>query len=659
MKKKLSILLVLTLIISLFIQVPSSKSLAKEEDVPDSANSNVTTSGEEETVYTDSLVNPYLPTDYIEANTYNSDYDVSAEDIDVNSATTTISSYSELVSYLREQMVNRNTSVQIMFNSNSFTFSQVKDAIYDAFKYDETMSAKQGDYIRFNFASYYGNCSIIGNLCVANLSFAYNTTASQEAYVDARVTQIIENKGWRSLNEYEKILAVNNYIRLITEYDNSLSKFSAYNAINGSAVCQGYALLTYRFLRELNVGCRVIPSTPSGNHAYNLVRINGLWYNLDVTWNDSYKSNAFFLLTDESFLNKTNSGSKDSHTRDDNYRTTAFYNEFPMASSDFNPATDNPGIACVIPISYMTHVQDIGDQAYVHDGATSGTSGQSKRLEAIRIKLDNYSNLGVTYRTHVQDIGWQGWKSNGDLSGTSGMSKRLEAIQINLTGTDASKYDIYYRVHAQELGWLGWAKNGGYAGTAGLSYRLEAIQIVILTKGSAAPGSTALSFVEYGKYGSTATSDTTGMVNYMTHVQDYGNQSWVFDGSYSGTFNESKRLEAIYIKLGNTGYTGGITYNTHVQDYGWLPESSNGAFNGTKGESKRLEAIHIHLTGEVANHYDIYYRVHAQDFGWLGWAKNGAPAGTAGYSKRLESIQIVLVPKDSAAPGSTYNSFIQ
>ena len=71
---------------------------------------------------------------------------------------------------------------------------------------------------------------------------------------------------------------------------------------------------------------------------------------------------------------------------------------------------------------------------------------------------------------------------------------------------------------------------------------------------------------------------------------------------------------------------------------------SNRFWTGS-GRSLRLEAIQISLTGEMANHYDIYYRVHAQNFGWLGWAKNGESAGTEGYGYRLEGMQIVLVEK--------------
>lgn len=49
-------------------------------------------------------------------------------------------------------------------------------------------------------------------------------------------------------------------------------------------------------------------------------------------------------------------------------------------------------------------------------------------------------------------------EKDGEMSGTSGQAKRLEAIRISLYGEMAEHYDIYYRVHAQSFGWLSWAK---------------------------------------------------------------------------------------------------------------------------------------------------------------------------------------------------------
>ena len=293
-------------------------------------------------------------------------------------------------------------------------------------------------------------------------------------------------------------------------------------------------------------------------------------------------------------------------------------------------------------VVYQTHVQTIGWQGWKKDGEMSGTSGQSKRLEGINIKLENL-NGNVEYQTHVQSIGWQGWKSNGAMAGTSGQSKRLEAIKIKLSGEAANQYDIYYRVHAQSYGWLDWAKNGEAAGSEGYSKRLEGIEIRLVKKGEAAPGSTSRPFV-------------CKMIKYQTHVQNIGWQSEKADGEMSGTSGQYLRLEGIKIRLGGS-IDGGIAYATHVQTYGWQSYVSDGQLSGTSGQSKRLEAIRMNLTGNAANQYDVYYRVHAQHFGWLGWAKNGQSAGTAGYSYRLEAIQIVLVPKGGSAPGSTTNHY--
>lgn len=148
-------------------------------------------------------------------------------------------------------------------------------------------------------------------------------------------------------------------------------------------------------------------------------------------------------------------------------------------------------------------------------------------------------------------------------------------------------------------------------------------------------------------------------IAYRTHVQNVGWQSYVRDGKMSGTSGRSLRLEGINIKLEGAPYTGGIRYRTHVQNIGWQDWKHNDAMSGTSGRSLRLEAIQIELTGEMAEHYDVWYRVHAQNFGWMGWAKNGISAGSATYGYRLEGIEVLILPKGSAAPGSTSGAFRQ
>lgn len=359
------------------------------------------------------------------------------------------------------------------------------------------------------------------------------------------------------------------------------------------------------------------------------------------------ESNGFYKVQSDPVLNSGRTAI-DSSTGKYNFNSMYAY-----VSCDYVDKVSIGNGSYELSVVYSSHVQTYGWLDSVKDGGLSGTEGQSKRMEAIKIQVKNSPYSGsVQYRTYVQNYRWLDWKSDGEEAGTSGQSKRMEAIQIKLTGELANRYDIYYRVHAQNFGWLGWAKNGDSAGTADYSKRLEAIQIVLVEKGETAPGSTVNAFLQNGV-------EIPATVKYQTHVQTYGWQSYVADGTVSGTEGQSKRLEAIRVALGNKSVSGSIRYKTHVQTYGWLDWVGEDLVSGTEGQSKRLEAIQIELTGEIANKYDIYYRVHSQTYGWLGWAKNGQKAGTAGYSKRLEAIQIQLVPKGGTASGSTANCYLE
>ena len=309
-------------------------------------------------------------------------------------------------------------------------------------------------------------------------------------------------------------------------------------------------------------------------------------------------------------------------------------------------------------VSYCTHVQSYGWQDYVSDGEMSGTSGEAKRLEGIRIKVEGVDDLHIEYQTHVQSYGWQDYVADGATAGTTGQAKRLEAIRIRLTGAAAKYYDIYYCVHVQTYGWLNWAKNNGMAGTAGYSKRLEGICIKIQKKGDPAPASLAGAVSSYlDSQGGSMVGANDYKVIYNTHVQTYGWQDWVGDGALGGTSGQSKRLEGIHIRLQNQEAEGSIEYRTHVQSIGWQDWVSDGKMAGTSGQAKRLEAIQIRLTGEMASKYDVWYRTHIQSFGWRGWAKNGEEAGSQGYSYRMEAVEIKLLPKGSEAPGSTADPF--
>lgn len=292
-----------------------------------------------------------------------------------------------------------------------------------------------------------------------------------------------------------------------------------------------------------------------------------------------------------------------------------------------------------LELSYSSFVNGLGWQKPVTNGAFTGTEGVKKSLEAIRIGIENVSGLNVRYSSHMQGYGWMDWVNGAGISGLPGQNKRLEAVKIELTGVNAKKYDIYYRVHVEKFGWLGWAKNGQSAGSEGYGYRAEALEVKIVSKNSS-----------FDRGGVAFKMKDSASVIYSTHIEKVGWSADSKDGKMSGTQERSLRMEALKVSLKTNQYSGGVTYKTHVEKNGWMNEVSNGAVSGNTGQAKRVEAVQLNLTGEMAQHYDIYYRSYAQTYGWLGWAKNGMSSGTEGMGKRLEGLEIKLVEKGLPAP---------
>lgn len=289
-----------------------------------------------------------------------------------------------------------------------------------------------------------------------------------------------------------------------------------------------------------------------------------------------------------------------------------------------------------VSIEYQAHVSDVGWQNAVTSTSssvkTAGTTGQAKRIEALKITLNDASgNSMIKYRTHVANVGWQNWKASGQIAGTTGKSLAIEAIQIVLNEPYASQYDVMYRMHVSNKGWLEWAKNGETAGSTGISLQAEAIQIKVVDKNgvSSSGGITEL---------------TKPSLTYRTHIQDIGWQSTVKEGQTAGTTGRGLRMEAITVSLKDFDGNNGISYNAHVSDIGWQGWKSSGETAGTTGKSLAIEAIQIKLSSSLSPYFDIYYRMHCANKGWLGWAKNGEIAGTTGGGVQAEAIEIKLVP---------------
>ncbi|MFK4567217.1 C39 family peptidase [Enterococcus sp. UD-01] len=297
-------------------------------------------------------------------------------------------------------------------------------------------------------------------------------------------------------------------------------------------------------------------------------------------------------------------------------------------------------------ITYAIFNSQQGWQPEHKNGEVSEFSNEG--IEALKISINGTEQTeGIQYRTHVSKVGWQNFVQANEQSGVVGQT--IEAVEMQLTGNLKNTHDLYYRVKAKGFGWLDWGKNGQTAGTLGFTYFIEGIQIQLVAKSDKAPGETKRPVVQYKK----------PTINYQSHIKNIGWQASKSNGQMSGTTGEDKRIEALKFQITNAPVAGGIEYRSHVQNIGWQNYVANNAVSGTVGQKKQAEAVTLRLTGELAQHFDIYYRVHAKNFGWLDWAKNGQNAGTAGFSYQIEAIEAQLVQKDSVFKGATEKYFVQ
>ena len=237
------------------------------------------------------------------------------------------------------------------FNKDTW-FSYVKQWVSLAM--EETDSPIEGDYIRWNYAGFSGKMSYRltdEGKCKGTytLTFTYYTTPEQEAELADRVDDLLDSFEFsESSSDFTKIQTIYDYVCHHVTYDNAnlnddsyKLKYTAYAAlINGTAVCQGYSSLIYRMAKQEGIDSRIIAST---THGWNIVRMDGLYYYLDATWDSKTPDSWRYFLCGEQCSTFSASSS---HTRSDgsnasqnavtlDYTSAEFYRSYPMGETDY------------------------------------------------------------------------------------------------------------------------------------------------------------------------------------------------------------------------------------------------------------------------------------------------------------------------------------
>ncbi|MBE7001717.1 MAG: hypothetical protein E7421_03330 [Ruminococcaceae bacterium] len=253
-----------------------------------------------------------------------------------------LESLEDVIAVVRQGLESRQETISVSFVTQTYSENLMRDVLNAAIAH--TGVPTQGDYLRWQIGQ---NEMSMGGYAYGEdyyltLTYTpeYYTTAQQEAQMDVAVEERLDLLNVYTATDYEKVCAIYDFICENVVYDyaglaeeNNTQIYTAYAAlINGTSVCQGYANLFYRLALELGVDARLVSGKGNGgDHGWNIVKLNGKYYNLDATWDATCAQEGleytYFLLCEESF---------EDHVPDAEYLTEAFQNAYPMADKDFS-----------------------------------------------------------------------------------------------------------------------------------------------------------------------------------------------------------------------------------------------------------------------------------------------------------------------------------
>lgn len=166
---------------------------------------------------------------------------------------------------------------------------------------------EQDDYTAYIVDSYFYSLRTWSARAKLNISVRYRETLEETAYVNRQTGEILDELITSSMNDHQKVKMIHDWIVRTLQYDTDYERYTAYSALtDGKAVCQGYTLLAYKLLQKAGIENKIVEGTVNtGDHAWNLVRLDGVWYHLDTTWDDPLPdrgdevSYSYYLKTDQ------------------------------------------------------------------------------------------------------------------------------------------------------------------------------------------------------------------------------------------------------------------------------------------------------------------------------------------------------------------------
>lgn len=214
----------------------------------------------------------------------------------------------ETVALWKEALLNAfiNKKAEVDVSKNNIPKEIVKSLVAEVINANPELYYVDGTY----------KYSYNANDCVVKFYFTYRKDSVNKPTFEEAVNRALAVTS-PSMSDYEKALAIHDYLVLHCEYDyeNYLAgklPSSVYTAegclVNAKAVCSGYAAAYKVLMDRLGISCVTLSSNKM-NHAWNMVTIDGQLFHVDTTWDDpvwdhkGYAGHRYFLKPDNGMVN--------------------------------------------------------------------------------------------------------------------------------------------------------------------------------------------------------------------------------------------------------------------------------------------------------------------------------------------------------------------
>ncbi|QTD40896.1 DUF5050 domain-containing protein [Sporosarcina sp. Te-1] len=239
----------------------------------------------------------------------------------------TSSSYS----MIRNALLNAQPTGQ--FDTSEMTYEEVSDII-------ERVLQENPEILYYKDAKVWSN---------GNIEFTYSlpssTAIAHQKQLRTKVKSILKSVNKPGSSDFDKVKAIHDYLVHNVAYDAGNYKqstvpaasYTAYGSlINGTAVCDGYTKAAQLLMNQLGIENHYVSGFANGEeHSWNLVKLDGNYYFMDITWDDPLpdrKGNTrytYFLVTSQS-LKKDHSWEEKNWPRATSNKY-AFFHDFSNA----------------------------------------------------------------------------------------------------------------------------------------------------------------------------------------------------------------------------------------------------------------------------------------------------------------------------------------